>query len=50
MVTGTTTEDEVLTADTSGIADADGLGAQLPVAALERWRHELEQRGSDAAT
>ena len=27
VVTGTTTEDQVLTADTSGIADADGLGA-----------------------
>ena len=27
MVTGTTTGDQVLTADTSGIADADGLGA-----------------------
>ena len=27
VVTGTTTEDQVLTADTSGIADADGLGS-----------------------
>ena len=40
MVTGTTTEDEVLTADTSGIADADGLGAYS-----YQW-----QRSSDGGT
>ena len=26
-ITGTVTEDQILTADTSGISDADGLGA-----------------------
>ena len=51
-VTGTTTEDEVLTADTSGIADADGLGAY----SWNQWQRSSDggtswsNVGSDAAT
>ncbi|MCB1912677.1 MAG: hypothetical protein KDG53_12470, partial [Rhodocyclaceae bacterium] len=51
VVTGTTTEDQVLTADTSGIADADGLGAYS-----YQWQRSTDggaswsNVGSDAAT
>ena len=43
-ITGTVTEDQTLTADTSGISDADGLGAfsyqWLRDGAVDRWRDE----------
>ena len=44
VITGTVTEDQTLTADTSGITDADGLGAfsyqWLRDGVGDRGRHE----------
>ena len=50
-ITGTATEDQTLTANTSGIADADGLGAFSYQWAAPSEVGDLEQhRGATAST